>query len=291
MKKAGLIGVGLLGSALAYRFSRDGIEVNGFDRNQDALDGLSGTTGLACGSAAEVLRNCDQVVLSLPDSDVVTSLIQQHLGDMREGQIVLDTTTGDPQQAVSIGQSLAEVGVHYLEATVAGSSEQVKAGNVALFLGGDTETVTQAEPLLKSITPRRFHLGPVGNGSRFKLVHNLVLGLHRAVLAEGLVFAEDLGFSSEETLRILRETPAVSGVMDTKGKRMVDRDYEAQARVSQHLKDVRLILSSAARLGSKVPLSKMHESLLEQAEQLGFGEADNSAVIEAYRNSTLRDDR
>jgi 2-hydroxy-3-oxopropionate reductase len=106
-----------------------------------------------------------------------------------------------------------------------------------------------------------------------------------------LVFAEDLGFSSEETLRILRETPAVSGVMDTKGKRMVDRDYEAQARVSQHLKDVRLILSSAARLSSKVPLSKMHESLLEQAEQLGFGDADNSAVIEAYRNSTLRDDR
>ena len=140
------------------------------------------------------------------------------------------------------------------------------------------------------VTSKFFHLGAIGTGSRFKLVHNLVLGLHRAVLAEGVVFAEKMGFGSEETLQILKETPAASGVMDTKGQRMVDRDYEVQARLSQHLKDVHLILSEATRVGATTPLSSAHESLLQQAERLGFGQADNSAIIEAYRNSRPRVD-
>lgn len=290
MKKVGLIGVGLLGSALAYRFNCNGIRVHGYDCNQDANYGLSKVGGLPCASASEVIQTCDQVVLSLPTSDVVSRLVEEHRGDFSEGQVLLDTTTGDPQQVVSIGQSLAEIGVHYLEATVAGSSEQLRLGEASLFLGGDPETVKNAEPLLDMVTSKFFHLGAIGTGSRFKLVHNLVLGLHRAVLAEGVVFAEKMGFGSEETLQILKETPAASGVMDTKGQRMVDRDYEVQARLSQHLKDVHLILSEATRVGATTPLSSAHESLLQQAERLGFGQADNSAIIEAYRNSRPRVD-
>lgn len=285
MKKVGLIGVGLLGSAFAYRLNCNGIKVHGYDCNQDTCSGLSKLGGVPCASASEVIQTCDQVVLSLPTSDVVSRLIEEHLGDFRVGQILLDTTTGDPEQVVSIGQSLAEIGVRYLEATVAGSSEQVRLGHASMFLGGDAETVKNAERLLNMVTSRCFHLGDVGTGSRFKLVHNLVLGLHRAVLAEGLVFAENLGFGAEETLQILKETPAVSGVMATKGQRMVDREYEVQARLSQHLKDVRLILTEAARVGSQTPLSSVHKSLLEQAEHLGFGQSDNSAIIEAFQTS------
>ena len=116
-----------------------------------------------------------------------------------------------------------------------------------------------------------------------------MLGLHRAVLAEGLVFAESLGFDQEVALDILNQTPAHSGVMETKGRRMVKRDYGLQARLSQHLKDVRLILAEAERAGTKTPLSQIHKTLLEQAEALGFGDADNSAVMEAFRHPQTED--
>jgi len=174
-------------------------------------------------------------------------------------------------------------GVAYVEATVAGSSSQVRSGDACLFVGGDGPAVRRVEEILDAIASRRFHLGPVGSASRFKLVHNLVLGLNRAVLAEGLSFAAALGFEPVRVLEILEQTPAASAVMASKGGKMASGDHEPQARLSQHLKDVRLIIAAAEREGLQTPLSRAHERLLERAEALGFGDADNSAVIEAYR--------
>ena len=127
-------------------------------------------------------------------------------------------------------------------------------------------------------------MGGVGAGSRFKLVHNLILGLNRAALAEGLNLAEALGFEAKRALEILKQTPATSGVMETKGSKMTARNYEPpQARLAQHHKDVRLILQLAAKLEAKTPLSAAHRELLARAEELGFASADNAAIIEAYR--------
>lgn len=289
-KEVGLIGVGLLGSALAGRLIDGSFAVCGFDTNQDQLQTLAQSGGIACDSAAEVVQRCDVLFLSLPSSDVVLAMVEQLRTSFKPGQIVLDTTTGDPEQMIAIERWLAELGVHYAEATVAGSSDQVTAGQVSMFLGGEAEVVENVLPLLSALTPRHFYLGPVGTASRFKLVHNLMLGLHRAVLAEGLVFAESLGFDTGDTLGILKQTPAASGVMETKGTRMVEADYGLQARLSQHLKDVNLILVEADRAGASTPLSRIHKTLLEQAELLGFGDADNSAVIEAYRQPNEKED-
>ena len=142
MKTAGLIGVGLLGSALADRLIDDGIKVHGFDTNEGQLKTLTQRGGIACDSAAQVLQGCDALFLSLPTSDVVLSLVQQLRSDFSPGQIVLDTTTGDPTQAIAVGRLLAELGVHYLEATVAGSSAQVRAGlHIRGILGAEEAQV------------------------------------------------------------------------------------------------------------------------------------------------------
>ena len=281
----GLIGVGLLGSALAERLHGGGFAVHGFDSNQDQLIALTARGDVAMRSAAEVVRCSPVVMLSLPDSDTVRSLVEQHAAEFRPGQIVIDTTTGDPDQMVAIGRLLAGWGVDYVEASVAGSSSQVRAGQVVLFVGGEDPVVTKAEPVLAAVTATHFHLGSAGTASRFKLVHNLLLGLHRAVLAEGLTFAESLGIDAADALRILRHTPAASSVMATKGERMVSGDFAPQARLSQHLKDVRLILAEAQRHGAATPLSELHRTLLERAESLGFGDADNSAIIQAFRTT------
>ena len=116
-----------------------------------------------------------------------------------------------------------------------------------------------------------------------KLVTNLVLGLNRAALAEGLVLAEELGVDGKQAFDVLRRSMAYSRIMDTKGEKMLTRDFTPQARLSQHLKDVRLILASSRM---PLPLSEAHRALLEKAEALGFGGADNSAVISAYAESS-----
>lgn len=282
----GLIGVGLLGSAIAERLIARGIRVRGFDTNRDQREALSACGGEALDGAAEVVRCCQTLFLSLPTSDTVSSVLEQLEADFRPGQIVIDTSTGEPAQMASIAETLANQGVDYVEALVAGSSAQVRAGQVVLFVGGQDEAVTRVKPLLAALTKSQFHLGLVGTASQFKLVHNLLLGLHRAVLAEGLMFAESLGIEPGKALQILQQTPAASVVMESKGQRMVTGDFAPQARLSQHLKDVRLILAEAKKSGCSTPLSELHQTLLERAEELGFGAADNSAIIEAFRSQT-----
>jgi 3-hydroxyisobutyrate dehydrogenase-like beta-hydroxyacid dehydrogenase len=113
-------------------------------------------------------------------------------------------------------------------------------------------------------------------------VVNLVLGLNRAALAEGLSLAAALKLDLPTTLATLQASAAYSAVMDAKGEKMLTGDFAPQARLAQHLKDVRLMLEAAGRTGIDLPLSQVHRQLLERAEALGFGELDNSAVIRAF---------
>ena len=116
-----------------------------------------------------------------------------------------------------------------------------------------------------------------------KLITNLVLGLNRAALAEGLAFAEALGVDLRAALEVLQDSAAASTVMNAKGEKMIAADFSVQARLNQHLKDVNIILDLAKSLSLNLPLSATHQRLLELAQSLGYGEQDNSAIIRAYQ--------
>jgi 3-hydroxyisobutyrate dehydrogenase-like beta-hydroxyacid dehydrogenase len=141
--------------------------------------------------------------------------------------------------------------------------------------------------LWETLAATTFYLGAWGNAAKMKLVTNLVLGLNRAALAEGLVFAEATGLSLEDALTVLRNSPAYSRIMDAKGLKMVHGDFTPQARLSQHLKDVRLMFEEAARSGAPLPLSTTHLELLERAEAAGLGELDNSAIIRIIKDRSV----
>jgi len=283
VQRVGIIGVGLLGGALGQRLAKQGWEVFGHDTAVMVVDGLT-----ICSTAVEVAERCDTILLSLPTSSVAAGVIDALGQAVTARHSFLDTTTGEPSEMEALGQALAKRDAAYLEANVAGSSELAKRGEAALFLGGLSETIDHCQPLLTSLAAKRFHVGPVGAASRFKLVHNLILGLNRAALAEGLAFAEMLGFDAADAVEILRDTPATSGALVAKGGKMANADYEPpQARLAQHLKDVRLIRQLADAAGANTPLSAVHQSLLERAEALGLGDADNAAVIEALRRGNL----
>jgi 3-hydroxyisobutyrate dehydrogenase-like beta-hydroxyacid dehydrogenase len=138
------------------------------------------------------------------------------------------------------------------------------------------------------VAAKVFYLGPSGSGSKAKLASNLVLGLNRLALAEGLIFAEKLGLDLEAFLELLKVTPAYSAIMDTKGEKMLKSDFTPQARLRQHHKDVSLILKYAEQAGQELPLSKVHLDVLQKAIESGDADLDNSAVIKELRRRTIR---
>jgi 3-hydroxyisobutyrate dehydrogenase-like beta-hydroxyacid dehydrogenase len=272
----GLIGVGLVGSALAERFRAGGLSVVAFDRRPECLAGLTAATSVRVAAESAPI-----LVLSLPDSDTVADVIGQAL-PVLAGRTVIDTTTGDPDRTAALGERLKAAGVDYVDATIAGSSRQVREGTAVVMAGGEAPVVRRCERLFRLFASQWFHVGSWGSGARMKLVVNLVLGLNRAVLAEGLAFARSNGLDVRAALEVLKAGPAYSRVMDTKGPKMLAGDFSPEARLSQHHKDVRLILAAAERTGIELPLSRVHDRLLTELERQGMGELDNSAILRAF---------
>jgi 3-hydroxyisobutyrate dehydrogenase-like beta-hydroxyacid dehydrogenase len=277
----GLVGLGLMGSALAERLRAAGREVAGYDNRVEARDGLARAGGNPVGSVREVFARTRIVILSLPDSEVVAGVVRE-AGDLAVGSTIIDTTTGDPAASERLGRELADRGADFLDATITGSSAEARRGEVIVTAGGLKSVFLAAEPLLVLFSRRSFFVGPWGSGARIKLIVNLVLGLNRAVLAEGLAFARRCGMDAAKVLEILQSSAAYSKVMDAKGRKMIESDFDPQARLSQHLKDVRLVLEEGARSGASLPLSRVHEVLLTRLVEQGLGDCDNSAIIRAF---------
>ncbi|MAT15725.1 MAG: 6-phosphogluconate dehydrogenase [Planctomyces sp.] len=279
----GIIGIGLLGSAIVERLRGANLNVVGFDLNESARRALNELGGEALDTPVDVVHRAKQIIVCLPNSTISREVLQSLEQELQPGDLVIDVTTGHPDEMAALGQKMSALNVGYLDATVGGSSQQTREGESIVMIGGAPEHVEQGSDIIATFSREQFHVGDCGAGARMKLVMNLVLGLNRAVLAEGLSFAERNGFDLEQTLKVLRASPARSVMMDKKGDKMITQNYEPQARLAQHLKDVCLILDVGKQGDMPLPLSEIHRQLLETSRAKGFGDADNSAVFEAYR--------
>lgn len=275
--KVSVIGVGLLGAALAERLAAAGAEVMVYDTDSSRLAQFA--TATAAATPQEAAAFGEFVVLCLPDSVISSAVLDEIAAVMTPDRILVDTTTGEPAEMEAMSRRVAR----YVDATIAGSSQQVRAGEAIVMAGGTAADVEACQDLFAAIAKRTFAVGPAGAGARMKLVVNLVLGLNRAALAEGLAFASAIGIDPAAALEVLRAGPAYSTAMDRKGARMLKREWTPpEARLRQHHKDVRLILDEAGRRGLTLPLSEAHDQLLGVAEARGFADADNSAILEAF---------
>lgn len=274
------LGLGLLGSAAAERLRAAGREVRGYDLDPTRTGGATRFPTAAAAAAQAALT-----VICLPDGPAVGRLlfVEGVAAALPAGSAVIDLTTCSPAESRAHAGRLDELGIEMLDAPVSGSSAVVRAGEGVLLVGGPVATVARCRPVLEDVAPRVLHCGDSGAGSAAKLVTNLVLGLNRLALAEGLFLAERLGLPPAPTLAALREGAAYSRALDAKGERMVERRYDPDARLLQHLKDVELILALGQETGAPLPVSRLHRDLLRAAAELGFGESDNAAIIEALR--------
>jgi 3-hydroxyisobutyrate dehydrogenase-like beta-hydroxyacid dehydrogenase len=282
----GLIGIGLLGQALAHRLRAAGFEVEGFDIDSAKTAKLAELGGRPAASIAGLARRCAPLVLAVFSTDQVEAVVEGELlsalGD-GSGKVVLCASTCDPDRIAALAERVAARGLRLLETPVSGASGQVSRGEGVGLIGGDPQVVSAVEPVLRAMFPTYFHIGKVGDGGRAKLAVNLILGLNRLAMAEGLVFAERLGLDPGDFLKVARSSAAYSQVMDVKGAKMTRGEFAPEGRVTQHLKDVHLMLEQAERVRQRLPLLEVHADVLEACVRQGEGDLDNSAVIKEIR--------
>jgi 3-hydroxyisobutyrate dehydrogenase-like beta-hydroxyacid dehydrogenase len=287
--QVGVIGIGLLGQAFVHRLRGAGLEVVGFDVDPGKTAKLADLGGHTALSVADLARRCDPIVLAVFSTDQVEAVVESELlpalGE-GSGKIVLCSSTCDPERIAALGQRVATRGLRLLETPVSGASGQVSRGEGVGLIGGDPHVVAAVEPVLRAMFPTYFHIGEIGDGGRAKLAVNLILGLNRLAVAEGLVFAERLGLDPEAFLKVARSSAAYSQVMDIKGAKMIRGEFAAEGRISQHLKDVHLMLEQAERVKQQLPLLEIHADVLEACVRHGEADLDNSAVIKEIRRRT-----
>jgi 3-hydroxyisobutyrate dehydrogenase len=281
----GVIGTGLMGTACAKRLRGAGFDVLGYDVDTAKLARLKEGGARAAGSIAEMAATCRKVVLTVFNTDQVEEVIEGSQGliaALPSGApplIAVCVSTCDPDRIAALAARVPPARVRFVEAPVSGTSEQTARGDALGLIGGERSAVDEVADVLAAICPRWRYLGAAGNGGRSKLAINLILGINRAALAEGLVFAERMGLAPEAFLAVARESAAYSQAMDIKGGKMVKSDFAPQGFVAQSLKDFSLMADQARRLKQQLPLAEVYTDLMQGCVAHGEGELDNSAVI------------
>lgn len=287
----GLVGLGLVGSALAGRLAASGYEVIGYDLREEARAALRSAGLRTAASPREIGSVCATVLLAVFDTRGVIDAVEGPYGLMAGGALrtLVDCSTGDPEALEALATRLEAQGVDLIEAPLSGSSSQIAAGEATMLMGGDEEAVHASDALLAALSSRRIRVGGAGMGARAKLATNLVLGLNRAALAEGMVLAESMGIAPAQFLELVLATPARSDAALAKGAKMVAGDFAPQSRIRQHLKDVDLMLDSSRATGQRLPLSEAHAALMRAAVAAGDGDLDNAAILRQFRRERHKD--
>jgi len=286
-----IIGLGLMGEVYAQRLLDAGIPVTGFDIDPARRARLAEIGGKPAATIAELAKSANCIIVAVFSTAQVEDVIENHLlpalGD-GSNKIVVCMSTVDPDQVAALAARVIPRGIRYLDVPVSGTSDQVRRGDGVALIGGNKAIAEEIAPIFDALFARRFHIGKIGDGGRAKLAVNLILGLNRLALAEGLVFAERLGLDPAAFLEVAKGSASYSQVMETKGHKMVRSDFSPEGRVKQTLKDAHMMLDQGAAIGQPLKSLQVHADTLEACVKAGEAELDNSAIIKEVRRRGMK---
>jgi 3-hydroxyisobutyrate dehydrogenase len=291
-RPVGVIGLGLMGSAMVARLDEAGRAVLGHDVDQAKREALEALAPGAAVPIAELARHCRTVVIAVYDAAQVGAVLgelAEHAAD--DSPLVICCTTCTPGEITDIASLAGRLRIALVEAPISGTSSELRAGTATALVGGAPEAIAAGGDVLNLLCPEHVQAGRAGNAARMKLAINLILQSNRAALAEGMVFAERLGLDTEIFLDAARRSAAGSKVMDSKGEKMRLREFTAQSHISQTLKDAELILHEAKMRHLPLPMTSAQVSLLRVAIVKQGADADSSAVIAAFDPLPARGER
>ncbi len=282
----GVFGLGLIGTAIVSRLMAKGVTVRGFDPDPDCMARLGESGGQPV--AADQVWDADCVITAVFSTDQLVELIGA--APNRNRTPLISVSTCDPSMMPAIAVDASKKGYDLIEAPISGTSADLANGDAILLIAGDPSVAEGLAPVFETLARAHFHVGAIGNGNRAKLAINLVLGLTRAAVAEGIVFAKAVGLDPADFLDLALHSAAASKVMQSKGPKMVARDFTPLGRVTQSAKDFGLIHDAAIRAGQGLPMVDRYLEVVADSLANGEGDLDNSAVLLAIERAPAKGD-
>jgi 3-hydroxyisobutyrate dehydrogenase-like beta-hydroxyacid dehydrogenase len=282
MTTVGIVGLGLLGTAVATRLRGAGHAVVGYDIVPACVDRLIALSGAPAKSAAEVARESEIVCTLLPSLAAVEEAILGADGvaaGARPGQTLCQMSTISPTLTERLARETAARGLTFLDCPISGTSGMVARGDGVIFVGGERAAYVRWRPLLESILPGAVHIGAAGQAMLLKLVANLLVALNSASVAEALTMARRGGLDPQMVLDVLKTGAGSSRMLDVRGPMMVRGEFPAQMKLDLFMKDLHLIQEAAGTIGARLPLTDVAERLYAAAQVAGYGDDDLAVVV------------
>jgi 3-hydroxyisobutyrate dehydrogenase-like beta-hydroxyacid dehydrogenase len=275
--RAGVIGLGNIGGAIAANLVADGHSVAVFDRDAERVRAIEGAAAAA--SAQDVARRAEISFLSLPTPAVVSAVAEQWLRGAEAGSVLVDLSTNAPAAVRELGRSLEKQGCHLLEAPLTGGAPGAKARKLVFLVGGEPEVYERCRPMLAKLGRAVFHFGPLGHGNTAKLVNSLLAFTSTWVSLEGLAIAAKSGLDLRTLVEAIRTGGAGNFFIDRMVEGINERGRPAQFALALAAKDAGLLLDVAREAGVPAPVAAQIAQVLTAAVQAGLGERDWSDLV------------
>ena len=280
--KIGFIGLGIMGKPMAGHLIDAGYDLVVHNRNRDAVDELVGTGAIEAHSGKEVAEQSDIVITMLPDSPDVESVALGEGGIIEgahDGLIFVDMSTIAPSVTTQVGEVLAKKGVQSLDAPVSGGDIGAQNATLSIMVGGEEDTFNTVKPLFDVMGQSAILCGPLGAGQTVKACNQILVAVTIAGVSEALTMGTKAGVDPIKIVQVLSGGLARCGVLENRGERMVNGDFDPGFRIRLHYKDLNIIQKTSNDFSVPLPVTSEVFELFKTAMVKGRGELDHSGLL------------
>ncbi|MDA9083077.1 NAD(P)-dependent oxidoreductase [Candidatus Pelagibacter sp.] len=279
MKKIGFIGIGLMGLPMAKNLLKAGYELKAFNRTESKAEPLKEFGGKISKSIEEVVSDNDVVITMLTDDSSVDAVMnsREFLDNLKVDATVIDMSSVKPTTAISHGNNLKSKNINYLDSPVSGGTIGAEDASLAIMVGGEQKIFDDVSDVLKAMGNPTL-VGPLSSGQVSKLANQIIVGLTIGAVAEAVTLCEKAGANPNKMIKALSGGWADSKILQTHGKRMIEKDFTPKGRTSVHLKDMNNILECANSYNTHLPISNLVKEMYKSLVENGHGETDHSSL-------------
>ena len=285
-RKVGVIGLGAMGRGMAGSLRRAGCEVHVFDVRREAGDAFVADGGVGCASPREAAERCDASVSVVGNAAQTENVLFGDDGaaqSMRPGNLFVMCSTVDPNWSVDLEARLGKRGVLYLDAPISGGAAKAASGQMTMMTAGRPEAYAKAGGLLDAMAAKVYRLGDrAGNGSKVKIINQLLAGVHIAAAAEAMALGLREGVDPEALYDVITHCAGSSWMFENRMPHVLTGDYTPLSAVDIFVKDLGLVLDSARATKFPLPLASTAHQMFMQASTAGHGREDDAAVIKIF---------
>ena len=278
-KKIGFIGIGLMGLPMSKNIAKAGYNLTVFNRSKNKAEPLKEFGAKISNTLKDAVDGSDIVITMLTDDAAVDAVMNNtdFLENLKSGSIVIDMSSVKPTTATKHGNNLKLKNINYLDAPVSGGTIGAEEASLAIMVGGEQNIFDDAFDILKKMGNPTL-VGPIGSGQVSKLANQIIVGLTIGAVAEAVTLCEKAGADPNKMIKALSGGWADSKVLQTHGKRMINKDFTPKGRTSVHLKDMNNILECANNYNTHLPISNLVKEMYKSLVNNGHGETDHSSL-------------